>query len=120
MADSAPYPCPCCGYMVFQEPPGSYSMCSICGWEDDAVQLVYLRSGGANDPLPVAQEQFLRALSERRAREAEAGGHVRCPDWRPLTPADIAASPDGPATGVDYFNAIERDQVGYYWRRTRG
>ena len=42
-------PCPCCGYLVFDEEPGSYSICPICYWEDDAVQLqlarLWLRPG---------------------------------------------------------------------------
>jgi hypothetical protein len=43
------YTCPCCGFFVFSEPPGSNEICSICGWEDDGVQLRYPgMSGGAN------------------------------------------------------------------------
>ena len=45
------YPCPCCGYLVFKEGPGSYSNCPICFWEDDLVQLRFATfSGGANTP----------------------------------------------------------------------
>jgi rubrerythrin len=33
------YPCPGCGYLVFDEPPGSYEICPICFWEDDLAQL---------------------------------------------------------------------------------
>jgi len=33
------YPCPCCGYLVFTEPPGSFEICPICFWEDDVSQL---------------------------------------------------------------------------------
>ncbi|MCP4412104.1 MAG: hypothetical protein GY808_06000, partial [Gammaproteobacteria bacterium] len=33
------YTCPCCGYIVFNEFPGSYDICEICFWEDDVVQL---------------------------------------------------------------------------------
>jgi len=42
------YPCPCCGYLVFTEPPGSYDICSICFWEDDPVH------SSSQRPLPVA------------------------------------------------------------------
>lgn len=43
------YPCPCCGYLAFEEPPGSYDICSICYWEDDVIQLRDpLHAGGAN------------------------------------------------------------------------
>ena len=30
--------CPCCGKHVFSEGPGSFEICPVCGWEDDAVQ----------------------------------------------------------------------------------
>jgi hypothetical protein len=30
------YPCPCCGYLVHNEPVGSHNICPICFWEDDA------------------------------------------------------------------------------------
>jgi hypothetical protein len=36
---STPYPCPCCGYLVFDDPPGSYDICPICNWEDELYQL---------------------------------------------------------------------------------
>ncbi|GKW45859.1 CPCC family cysteine-rich protein [Planococcus sp. NCCP-2050] len=33
------YTCPCCGYKTLnEEPPGTYEICGICYWEDDAVQ----------------------------------------------------------------------------------
>ncbi|MBE1878479.1 CPCC family cysteine-rich protein [Myceligenerans pegani] len=33
------FPRPCCGHLVFDEPPGSYEICGSCFWEDDAIQL---------------------------------------------------------------------------------
>ncbi|MGI8663242.1 MAG: CPCC family cysteine-rich protein [Acidimicrobiales bacterium] len=45
--------CPCCGLRTIVDdhvPPGTYSTCPVCGWEDDLVQC---RDpdyrGGAND-----------------------------------------------------------------------
>ncbi len=33
------YTCPCCGYKtLYEEPPGTYEICRMCGWEDDTVQ----------------------------------------------------------------------------------
>ncbi|WP_248129036.1 CPCC family cysteine-rich protein [Pseudomonas sp. W2Aug9] len=26
------FTCPCCGYAVFEEHPGSYDICPICFW----------------------------------------------------------------------------------------
>jgi cysteine-rich CPCC protein len=55
------YPCPCCGNKTLDEPPpGTYLICSICGWEDDPVQFddpAY--AGGANEvSLKRARENF--------------------------------------------------------------
>ena len=33
--DNRLYPCPCCGHLVFEEPPGSDDICLVCFWEDD-------------------------------------------------------------------------------------
>ena len=27
------HPCPSCGFVVFEEPPGSYAICPVCDWE---------------------------------------------------------------------------------------
>lgn len=45
------YPCPCCGKRTLsEEPPGTYEICKICGWEDDRVQYEDPEySGGANE-----------------------------------------------------------------------
>lgn len=32
-----PHPCPVCGEYLFPE-TGSFDICEVCGWEDDAVQ----------------------------------------------------------------------------------
>ncbi len=34
------YPCPCCGYLTFDEKPnGTYLICPVCYWEDDITQI---------------------------------------------------------------------------------
>ena len=46
------FPCPCCRFFTLDEqPPGTYQICAMCGWEDDPVQFAdpdY--RGGANRP----------------------------------------------------------------------
>lgn len=33
------YPCPCCGYLTLDDSKnGSYEICPVCFWENDAVQ----------------------------------------------------------------------------------
>jgi hypothetical protein len=55
------FSCPCCGYLTLDEPPGSYAICDVCFWEDDAIQLRWPDwTGGANRPsLIEAQRAYL-------------------------------------------------------------
>ena len=56
------YTCPCCGYKTLEEkPPGTFNICQLCGWEDDAVQFDNPDyEGGANsESLREAQHNFI-------------------------------------------------------------
>lgn len=56
------YRCPCCGYFTFaQQPDGSYDICPVCYWEDDAMPLKNPEyEGGANKvSLNRARENYL-------------------------------------------------------------
>lgn len=85
------FPCPCCGYMLNPEPPGSHNICEICFWEDDALQLEFATTlaGGANGvTLLQAQQNYSRfgaceRRSVRHVRSASAADQ-RDPDWRPI------------------------------------
>jgi hypothetical protein len=59
------YACPCCGFLTLScQPPGSYELCPVCYWEDDAVQFEdpdYV--GGANS----------ESLNEARANFRQIG-----------------------------------------------
>lgn len=115
-----PHPCPCCGYMQFDEQPGSYGICAICFWEDDAVQLRWPDwSGGANKPaLEVAQRHFeqLGAVEERLQSHVRpvTGDDVRDAGWRPID------------RSVDFFEPLGEQlaawpndlTVLYWWRPT--
>jgi hypothetical protein len=118
MTDSASaFPCPCCGYLVFAEPPGSYSICPVCFWEDDAQQLEFATTlaGGANSTtLAQAQESFRRfgAWHEKARRHVRAPGDTpRDPGWRPIDPdrdhfPECSAEPRAP----------DDPEALYYWR----
>jgi hypothetical protein len=84
------YPCPCCGYLIFDEPPGSYEICPICFWEDDIVQLAFPdMAGGANKcSLIEGQQNYERiGACEERIKSHVRSAHeseVRDTQWRPL------------------------------------
>ncbi|WP_350277131.1 CPCC family cysteine-rich protein [Kribbella sp. HUAS MG21] len=105
----AKYPCPCCGYLMYDEEPGSYEICEVCGWEDDLSQLRFATMGGANRPLIECQRQLIAV-----GKPTEAG-HRRDPGWRPL---DLAVDQvEVPEPGRDYGLTYAQDRTAYYWRR---
>ena len=119
----AEYPCPCCGFLTFDEPPGSYSICAICSWEDDISQLRFpTEGGGANKASLVrAQQEFIRINAPRdtsRIRQARMPHDVRRDStWRPV---DLNTDcPETPVAGKDYGDSYPLDRTAlYYWRPT--
>ncbi|TAP43909.1 CPCC family cysteine-rich protein [Arthrobacter sp. S39] len=116
MPDSHNFPCSCCGYLAFDEQPGSYEICPVCGWEDDIVQLRFPTMGGANAPLIKCQDAYAHPPAwNRPLATPEQEGFVRDPDWRPLDPSidDI----DQPRKAVDDGEPLAAGlTVYYYWR----
>ena len=122
MSDAAAYPCPVCGYLVFDEPPGSYAICPICFWEDDAIQLGFpLMGGGANSiSLYESQQQFMRdgaceyQFTDHVRRPADSDR--RDPHWRPFDPThDLHLRWDSEADS-ERWRASGPDACLYYWR----
>jgi len=113
-------PCPCCGYLVFEEPPGSYDICPACGWEDDLAQLRFPRMNwGPNKvSLVEAQANFAQhGTSDPRSslRRPPASVHARDPDWRPFD--DSLDHPEEPVPGLEYGESYPDDPTTlYYWR----
>ncbi len=93
---SPTFTCPSCGFVVFEEEPGSHEVCLVCGWEHDLVQwdAPHYR-GGANDA----------SLVEEQARSVErfphgtwtVHGRHRDPWWRPLMQVEVTAGRDAVA-----------------------
>lgn len=119
VAVKAPYPCPCCGHLVFQEPPGSYDLCPICFWEDDAVQLRWPEyEGGANRPSLIDSQKNYSHLEAIEAcflvsvRPPTADEPID-PGWRPVDPATDDFEPRG-----ERLAEWPDDLTFLYWWRT--
>jgi hypothetical protein len=117
------YPCPCCGYLVFEQPPGSSDICPICFWEDDLSQLRFPTAGGGANRPSLLEAQ--RAFAQIGAVEARLREHVRSPGpsdardplWRPLDP--LVDQIEEALDGVDYGLTYPSDPTTlYYWRPT--
>jgi len=104
------FPCPCCGFLVFAEPAGSYEICPLCNWEDDAIQLVSPGyAGGANkESLCTAQRRGGWATFERDLFR----GYRRALGWRPLRDQECRHE-DAGAIGK------ASEGAGYYWDASR-
>ena len=118
------YPCPCCGYLVFERQPGSSATCPICRWEDDLAQLRFpCMPGSANSvSLENAQRNFsdIGVAARRHAGQGRAPrrGEARESGWRPLDPQ--RDNIEEPRSGIDYANSypLADTTVLYYWRAT--
>lgn len=118
--NASKYPCPCCGYLSFHDRPGSYEICEICYWMDDAPSLRYatIPIAGNEVSLVQAQDNYrsfgASTLSMHRHVRDVTPDDVRDPKWRPfdtqtdlieLPSSDVALWPD------DLTNL-------YYWKNT--
>lgn len=114
------YPCVCCGRLTMDEPPGSYQICPVCFWEDDAIQLRWPDySGGANRPsLIEAQENYhvFGACEERSVEHVRPAGDDEPidPSWRPIDPERDRFEPRGIPLA-----AWPDDRTVLYWWRYR-
>ena len=117
------YPCPCCGFLSFSDPPGSYTSCEICLWTDDPSQLRFPEArGGANrESLIQAQENFrsFGASERRRLPDVRGSGSEdeRDQGWRlwDRTTDDTGRSPTSAGYGMGYPTDTTKL---YYWRNT--
>jgi hypothetical protein len=116
------HPCPCCGYVVFEE-PRSYEICPICFWEDDPVQAADpWFAGGANKPsLAEAQRNYSEfgAMERRFLKNVRRPGDSDAvdPTWRPLLESDRQFS----TTPKQIEEAVQKMGIGPsydYWLRS--
>jgi hypothetical protein len=102
------FPCLVCGGMVFNEPTGSYAICPICGWEDDAVQARHPRMRGGANGGSIADYQNGRESWSFASFERDAG-------WRPLHTDEAPLHSDDEGV-VDYQLDYFAGRPPYYWR----
>jgi hypothetical protein len=113
------YPCPCCGYLTFRSPPGSYDICPICYWEDDVFQLDNpLEEDGPNGvSLQVGQINFEKfgacifgmVKYVRKPNSSDKKDH----SWRKFDPAiDLK-----PLSKIDSRYESLTGRTLYYWQR---
>ena len=103
------YPCSGCGYLVFAKPPGSLTICPVCEWEDDALQLEFATTlaAGAN-ALTLFEAQRSGAPADARFE--------REPAWRAI---DMAVDEFEDCHEPDARRAPVEDTMRlYYWRST--
>jgi len=116
------YPCPCCGYLVFKEEPGSYDICPYCFWEDDLSQLRFVTTYGANNvnlieaqknykEFGVCEKKFINDVVKPNRNS------IKDPIWRQIN-LEIDHIEE-PIPGKDYGNSYPNDRtVLYYWKST--
>lgn len=105
------YPCPCCGFLVFDEAPGSFALCPVCDWEDCAVQLGNPASGGGPNAESLADAQ-IETVTSYPLGVRQLDGHMRAPLFRPLSSAETQLY----LTQIQAEGAFPREATkDYYW-----
>ena len=106
-------PCPCCGFLTLEGEYGSYVICDVCGWEDDAVQLANPTSeGGANKKSLAGAQQSL--LQKYPVGVFLAEGHRRSVKWRPMSLQEVTMADERKAGKHWYAKAILVESEAYW------
>jgi len=103
------FTCPCCGYRVFKDEPGSHEICPICRWEDDVAQLRFPNLLGANS-LSLIDAQKMCPVDLKHIEK-----YAKDLEWIPInedTKIEFLVS------GVDYGETYPSDLTKlYYWKK---
>lgn len=111
--------CPCCGYRVFNGPPGTEDLCPICAWRDDLMHLRFPLFNGMPNGISLVDAQMnygvigAKDASSLGSVRFPAAGDERDPDWRAID-LDV----DRPKTiPVDFDGLAEPQDPAslYYW-----
>ena len=111
------FPCPACGFRVFSNPPGSFSECPVCGWEDDEVQLRYPGTPtGANANGLMGYQK--RVMERIPVDIPVIKGFERDSEWRPLRPEEATGLFETGEPGKTYFDELGGETPKYYWKKS--
>ena len=117
------YTCPCCGYEVCENTPGS-EVCTICFWEEDASQLFFpfdpwCVNGCSLAEAQVAFVQFGACKRSLCEEVRQPGPHDRKdPLWFPLWERPVALPDHETEAGSFPLRATSPPgQELRYWRR---
>jgi hypothetical protein len=82
-------PCPSCGFLTIEEETyGTYNICSVCGWEDDQVQLANPCTGGGANSESLYESQ-MKSIKKWPLKIKDYQGFKRSEKWRPLDTDEI-------------------------------
>jgi hypothetical protein len=115
------YTCPCCGFQTLGAPPGSFEICRVCFWEDDAVQLLdpWFAGGANRSNLVEAQASYATcgAVEERFLQYVKDAlpTDVRDAAWRRVAVYDRAFVRRPRDLSADEHSDLN---VWYYWRKS--
>ena len=115
------YPCPCCGFLTKNGPPGTDEYCDICDWQDDLYQLRFatLPGGPNKSNLVEAQVNYAEhgtSMIERKPRAPSSTGFERDENWRPI---DLIIDNIELTLSGKHGKDLPQDRTTlYYWRNT--
>ena len=93
---------------------GSFSICPVCDWEDDGLQLANPTSAGGANSLSLNQAQH-HALQKYPAGLEAALGYLRSPNWRPLSAGELQIANDSRAVKHWHEGAVTEESQAYWY-----
>lgn len=85
-------PCAACGFITVPESSyGSYNICQVCGWGDDALQLANPACGGGANSESLIEAQAV-AVAEFPESVRQHDDRLRSAAWRPLNAYEIVVA----------------------------
>lgn len=107
--------CPACGFAVLADGYGSYEICTVCGWEDDGVQLANPTSSGGANGKSLAEVQA-DVVGRMPLQVMTHGEFERDPLWRPLNRHELDDA-EAKRRFQHWHTPAASDRMDVYWLR---